>query len=159
MRAEPTVYEQAALRLILGAGLPKPEVQLPLMLSGKRMIADIAWPSQRVMLEIDGNQHYSDAGQIADDLRDAAAVAAGWVVIRAENRDVELRIGEDSRPFLAALRVALDEAVGQRRATNAGSGTNKETQRMRSTFYAKRHAARAATQEQERDERFKATRA
>ena len=46
--------EDVVLALILRGGLARPEVNVPLILDGRRVIPDFRWPARRLVLEADG---------------------------------------------------------------------------------------------------------
>jgi len=70
--------------LMLDAGLPKPTVQMPLVLR-RRLVAvfDLGWGEYKVAAEYDGDYHRSDRRRFVKDI-DKLAVAEdqGWIVIR-----------------------------------------------------------------------------
>ncbi len=76
--------------LLLDAGLPKPESQIPL-LRGGRLVAvfDLGWDEYKVAAEYDGDYHRSDRRRFVKDI-DKIGIAEdqGWIVIRvvAEHR-------------------------------------------------------------------------
>jgi len=53
-----------------------------------RYIVDFACLSARLVAEVDGGQHYSDAGMARDAVRDAWLRAEGFQILRVTNRDV-----------------------------------------------------------------------
>jgi hypothetical protein len=46
--------EDVVLDLILGAGLTPPDVNVPLIAGGRRLVPDFRWPEQRLVIEADG---------------------------------------------------------------------------------------------------------
>lgn len=85
--------------MLAAAGLPAPAREHPLGRSiGRRWRLDLAWPDQRVAVEIDGGailhrqvrgrrvmipgRHNTEAGRAADATRDAFAALDGWLVFR-----------------------------------------------------------------------------
>ena len=46
--------EDVVLALVLRGGLARPEVNVPLILDGRRVIPDFRWPGRRLVLEADG---------------------------------------------------------------------------------------------------------
>ena len=51
-------------------------------------IVDFYCPSARLVIEIDGGQHYTDEGVLSDSLRDAELSTMGLCVLRFSNLDV-----------------------------------------------------------------------
>ncbi|WP_243695292.1 endonuclease domain-containing protein [Agromyces protaetiae] len=82
--------EETRLRLdLVAAGLPEPEVNVPIFDAFGRLIAigDLVYESVRVIVEYDGDHHRTDDRQYARDLeRIEALTAAGWRVIRFTKR-------------------------------------------------------------------------
>lgn len=52
-----------------------------------RYRVDFAWPDVMVALEVDGWHHRSPEGAAHDARRDAALRAAGWLVLRVDDRN------------------------------------------------------------------------
>ena len=93
--------ERDALKRLIEYGLPAPRCQYQFDMRTPRRRADFAWPQYSVMLEIDGGTfgiggkpcptckqspvggHNRGKAYEKDRLRDALAMAHGWVVIRA----------------------------------------------------------------------------
>ena len=69
----------------------------PLSLTVKRQhiigpyIADFYIPSARLIIELDGSQHYEDTGMHADRERDAFLASQGIAVLRYSNLDINQR--------------------------------------------------------------------
>lgn len=79
--------------LILDAGFPRPETQIPVAL-GRRAVAflDMGWEEYGVAVEYDGDQHRTDRRQYVKDMARLRALAdLGWIVVRviAEDRPAE----------------------------------------------------------------------
>ncbi|MFG1422397.1 endonuclease domain-containing protein [Roseixanthobacter liquoris] len=51
-------------------------------------VADFACLSARLIVEVDGGQHYQDAGRTRDARRDGVFIASGYRVLRFSNLDV-----------------------------------------------------------------------
>ena len=49
-----SVLEDVVLDLLLVAGFEHPDVNRPLVLSGRRIVPDFRWPRQQLVLEADG---------------------------------------------------------------------------------------------------------
>ncbi len=88
-----TVLEDVLLDLLLAAGFEHPDVNQPLVLSGRRVIPDFRWPRQKLVIEAGIAWHDREL----DAERQALLEAAGERV----------------------LRVTWEQAVGQPRATAA----------------------------------------
>lgn len=84
MRAQPTAAERKLWRDFLR--------QLPVRVlrqrSIDRYIVDFYCPSQRLVIEVDGDSHYENDTAIADQRRTARLVALGLRVVRVTNEDV-----------------------------------------------------------------------
>lgn len=103
--ALPLVEEGAAspketwLRLLLlDAGLPRPGVQIPLVVR-RRLVAvfDLGWEEYKVAAEYDGDYHRSDRRRFVKDIdKLAIAEGQGWIVIRVVSehrpRDIVSRV-------------------------------------------------------------------
>jgi Protein of unknown function (DUF559) len=75
--------EDRFLAFLDGVGLPRPEVNVPLRLSGRWIEADCVWRRQRVIVELDGHaSHATGAAFERDRARDRILQAAGWRVVR-----------------------------------------------------------------------------
>ncbi|HET9890917.1 MAG TPA: DUF559 domain-containing protein [Mycobacterium sp.] len=75
--------------LIVGAGLPTPETQLPVV-SHYRTVAllDMGWRRFKVAVEYDGDQHRTSRRQYVRDIpRIQALEACGWIVVRVVVED------------------------------------------------------------------------
>lgn len=75
--------------LIVGAGLPTPETQLPVV-SHYRTVAllDMGWKRFKVAVEYDGDQHRTSRRQYVRDIRRIQALeACGWIVVRVVVED------------------------------------------------------------------------
>ncbi|MEA2290232.1 MAG: hypothetical protein QOD55_2229 [Solirubrobacteraceae bacterium] len=75
--------ENLVLDLILGAGLQRPTINVPITVDGRRVIPDFRWPEQRLVLEADGAAwHDSPIARRDDHERQALLEAHGERVIR-----------------------------------------------------------------------------
>ncbi|NEN06971.1 hypothetical protein G3T36_13990 [Diaminobutyricibacter tongyongensis] len=96
---------ETALRLeLMRAGLPEPELNIPIFDStGHRIaIGDLVYTGFRVLVEYDGEQHRLDDYQYSRDVvRHNDLIAAGWITIRV-NKQMHLR--EASARTREALR-------------------------------------------------------
>jgi hypothetical protein len=92
------------LRLLLvKAGFPSPQTQIPLLDGAGRTFAflDMGWPEVKIAVEYDGDHHRTDRAQYAWDVRRLRMVSQlGWLHIRV--------IAEDSpRDVIARVRDAF----------------------------------------------------
>ena len=51
-------------------------------------IVDFYWPAEKVVIEIDGGQHYSEEGSVRDIVRDEYMTCIGLKVLRFSDREV-----------------------------------------------------------------------
>ena len=92
--------EDVLLDLILDAGLPRPEVNRPLLLRGRRVIPDLRWPDENVVVEADGTAWHGNPIARNDDAeRQELLEAAGDRVVRVTWAEV---VG---RPALTIARI------------------------------------------------------
>lgn len=69
--------------LIVDAGFPRPDVNKPLLLAGRRVIPDFRWPEHQVVVEADGRKWHDNPLARADDAeRQALLEAHGESVLR-----------------------------------------------------------------------------
>jgi hypothetical protein len=75
--------EDVVLELLLRGGLAHPDVNVPLILDGRRLIPDFRWPAQRLIVEADGAAWHAGRIARADDTeRQALLEAHGERVLR-----------------------------------------------------------------------------
>jgi very-short-patch-repair endonuclease len=93
--------KETELRLLLvREGLPRPVTQIRV---GKRRV-DMGWPLCKVGVEYDGEQHFTNARDYADDIERLEYLAAqGWTIIRVSARQLRF----DRAGILARVRRAL----------------------------------------------------
>ncbi len=78
-----SVLEDVVLRLIDEAGLPRPDVNVPMVVGGRRMIPDFRWPDRRLIVEADGAAwHDNKLARENDGERQALLEADGERVLR-----------------------------------------------------------------------------
>ncbi|MDQ3609291.1 MAG: endonuclease domain-containing protein [Actinomycetota bacterium] len=95
--------EDATLDLLLRGGLAHPDVNRPLILSGRCVIPDFRWPEQRLVVEADGAAWHDNPLARADDAeRQALLEAHGERVVRLTWAQVIAR----PRQTLARTRAA-----------------------------------------------------
>jgi hypothetical protein len=103
--AAPTrsVLEDVVLDLVLRGGLEPPDVNVPLILSGRRVIPDFRWPRARLIVEADGAKWHDNPLAREDDAeRQALLEAHGERIVRVTWRQAIERPAET----LARLRAA-----------------------------------------------------
>jgi very-short-patch-repair endonuclease len=74
--------EDVVLDLILRGGFAHPAVNAPLFLGGRRIVPDLCWPQQRLVIEADGPHHDDPLERAADRERQRILEAHGYRVIR-----------------------------------------------------------------------------
>lgn len=98
-------------KLIVAAGLPRPTVQHPVEVDGRRYRIDMAYPELLIAIEADGFEvHGTRPGFESDRRRQNALVLAGWQVIRFTWRQV----CREPEWVIAQVRSALDQATRRR---------------------------------------------
>jgi predicted transcriptional regulator of viral defense system len=101
--------EVAALAAVVEAGLPRPDLAHRVRDRRGRFVAevDLAYPAQRIAIEIDGYRwHSSPASKLADERRQNRLVLAGWTVLRFSADEVRRRPDE----VVATIAGALEQA-------------------------------------------------
>ncbi len=97
--------ELRLLRLLLDAGLPRPEVQHAVEVGGRTYRLDLAYPEVRLGLEYDGFEFHSGLEAFTSDRRrQNHLIDAGWVIRRYTHGDLRDRPGgvvAEVRSFLA----------------------------------------------------------
>lgn len=74
--------EDAVLDLVLRGGFAHPDVNVPLSIGGRRIVPDLRWPEQRLVIEADGPHHDDPLARADDAVRQAILEAAGERVLR-----------------------------------------------------------------------------
>jgi len=88
-------------------GLPEPVLQAKILDSAGGFIGygDIAYPSHKVLVEYDGQQHRTDSQRYHDDVvRHDRLIAEGWVHIRADKHTPSTGPGSAAARAASALR-------------------------------------------------------
>ncbi len=81
-------YESLTRLMLVGAGLPRPQTQLPVFDELGFVVAylDMGWPEYLVGVEFDGAQHWTDARQRSRDVERLADLEAlGWTIIHVSS--------------------------------------------------------------------------
>jgi hypothetical protein len=92
--AAPTKSERESdvLDVILHGGFVHPDVNVPVLVGGRRVIPDFRWPEQRLVLEADSDAWHENPLARADDReRQRLLEAHGETVLRIHWRDAVLR--------------------------------------------------------------------
>jgi hypothetical protein len=81
---------ESLLRLAMtDAGLPEPELQVPLRAGDARSpSADLGYRHRRIAIQYDGGHHLGDAQIFSDRRRDKAFESAGWTVLIFDKGDL-----------------------------------------------------------------------
>jgi len=75
--------EDVVLDLVLAAGLGHPDVNVPIVLDGRRLVPDFRWPDRRLIVEADGRAWHDNKLAREDDAeRQALLEAHGERVVR-----------------------------------------------------------------------------
>lgn len=86
--------KETYLRLLLiDAGLPRPQTQIPVVTDEYTYHLDLGWDGYLVAVEYDGDQHRTDRWQFVSDIRRLERLRRlGWIVIRvvAEDRPADV---------------------------------------------------------------------
>ena len=106
------------LELILTSGLARPDVNVPLHIAGRRVVPDLRWPAQRLVVEADGAAWHEHRLAREDDAeRQALLEAHGERVMRVTWEQAVARRGQT----LARLELAGAPWAGEHRS----AGTEK----------------------------------
>ncbi len=97
--------EDAVLDLVLGGAFAHPDVNVPLLIGGRRIVPDLRWPRERLVVEADGPHHDDPLARADDAERQALLEASGERVVRvtweqaiARPRQTRERIGAAGAP-------------------------------------------------------------
>ena len=105
MRVGADSAPETLLRLaIASAGLPEPELQVPLRAGDARSpSADLGYRHRRLAIQYDGGHHLDEAQMFSDRRRDKAFESAGWMVLVFDKDDH----ADDFRRALGQIKKAL----------------------------------------------------
>ena len=96
--------EDMLLDLVEGAGLRRPDVNVPLRVGGETIIPDLLWRDERVAVEADSvTWHDNKLTREHDAHKQAILEAAGWRVVRVTHDQAKRHPGQT----LARIRAAL----------------------------------------------------
>ena len=73
-------------------------------------IVDFCCSSYKVIIELDGSQHYEEEGQIKDKVRDKHLNSLGYKVLRYSNRDVNTRFDSACADILKYIKCYVNKA-------------------------------------------------
>ena len=105
MRVGADSAPESLLRLaITDAGLPEPELQVPLRTGDARSpSADLGYRHRRIAIQYDGGHHLGDAQIFSDRRRDKAFESAGWTVLVFGKED----LADDFQRAVAKIKRAV----------------------------------------------------
>lgn len=103
LRSQQTDAEQSLWQALKHKQLGVPFYRQKPLLS---YIVDFYCPAAKLVIELDGTQHASHAGLIADQQRDAALQALGLSVLRFDDRQVLL----EREAVLSVIKAFIDQA-------------------------------------------------
>jgi len=89
--------KETELRLLLVRdGLPRPVTQILVLKQGhKPRRIDMEWPQWKIGVEYDGEQHFTNPDDYADDIERLEFLAAqGWVIVRVSSRQLRYNRAE-----------------------------------------------------------------
>jgi very-short-patch-repair endonuclease len=98
--AERVLWKRVRFKQVRGLTLYR---QKPLL----KFIVDFYCPKAKLVIELDGSQHFEDAHRVADAERDAALTGLGLRVLRFDNRQVLTEI--------EAVMAVIDSVVCERK--------------------------------------------
>ncbi|MDH3307362.1 MAG: type IV toxin-antitoxin system AbiEi family antitoxin domain-containing protein [Acidimicrobiia bacterium] len=100
-----SLLETKAVRVIAGAALPSPTRQYEVDVGSRRLRLDLAYPAERIAIELDGRTWHRSARAFQDDReRQNLLVIDGWEILRFTWDDVTLRPEAVASTVRAALR-------------------------------------------------------
>ena len=128
---------ESYLRLLLiDAGLPRPQTQIPVLGVDGMPVAylDLGWEECMVAVEYDGDQHRIDRRQYVKDIRRLEMLERmGWIIVRVVAEDGPAKIVRRVRDALAASSVrlrALSVRSGRGSAATFPPWTSHSTRRQ-----------------------------
>lgn len=98
--------------LIVGAGLPEPQLNVPVrLLGGRTVVVDLAYPQWRLGLEYEGDGHRTDRAVWASDVTRREDLAdVDWEIIRVGSADLYRRPLELEQRIRRRIRARAREA-------------------------------------------------
>jgi Transcriptional regulator, AbiEi antitoxin/Protein of unknown function (DUF559)/AbiEi antitoxin C-terminal domain len=121
--------EDVVLDLMLARGLVHPDVNVPLVVDGRRVVPDFRWPAQRLVVEADGREWHDNKLAREDDAeRQALLEAHGERVIRVTWSQAVARRTETLARLRAAGAPRVDfVSVTQTNSTLGGRRVRRTT--------------------------------
>ena len=114
--------EDVVLDLLLRGGLEHPDVNVPLLLAGRRVIPDFRWPAQRLVVEADGAAWHDDRLAREDDAeRQALLEAHGERIVRVTWEQAMARPGQTLARLRAAGAPAAADATPRTRVSSSSA--------------------------------------
>lgn len=108
--------ERRFLRFLRRHCLPRPTINHRIALPGGEVIADCAWPEQRLILELDSRKAHANRHSFESDrARDRAVLVAGWMTIRITWRQLHDEPAQLAADIRVLLRETNIEAASRRR--------------------------------------------
>ena len=96
--------ERLLHRLLRAAGISGWDANIPIICRGRRLVADVVFTRQRLVIEVDGWAWHQDVERFrADRERQNLLVSDGWTVLRFTWHDLTQRPGEVIRQIEHAL--------------------------------------------------------
>lgn len=101
--------------LVVAAGLPRPETQIPVQVGGRGYRLDMGWRDAWVAVEYDGSQHWTDPAQRAWDIeRHELLASLGWTIIRVSwtqlRHQPQAVVGRVAKALKVTPRVQISHA-------------------------------------------------
>jgi very-short-patch-repair endonuclease len=94
--------------LLIEAGLPRPQTQIPVLTGEETYYLDMGWEDCMVAVEYDGEQHRDDPWQYRKDIRRLEMLQRlGWIVIRVVAGDHPAAILRRVRRAIAARKSSV----------------------------------------------------
>jgi hypothetical protein len=110
--------EDRVLDLLDHGGFPRPNVNVPLVIGGRRVVPDFRWPGLRLVIEADGAQWHDNPQARMDDLeRQALLEAVGERVLRVTWEQATVHTGQTLARIGAAY--SAGGGIGPRAASSA----------------------------------------
>jgi very-short-patch-repair endonuclease len=95
--------ETRVYSVLCEAGLPTPRRLHPVKVDGRRFVLDLAYPDERIAMEVDGfDVHRTRSAFDADRSRQNLLVLAGWLLLRFTSRSTNIEIVDATRHALFA---------------------------------------------------------
>lgn len=96
-------FERLVFIALRDAGLPRPTLQHEVRIGQRTYRIDLAYPDNRLAIELDGSVHLQERTWQADHIRQNALVNAGWTVLRYTWKDYRQEFSRMVQEIRAAL--------------------------------------------------------